>query len=308
MNYALPPTVTAALTGKLIFITGSEGFLGRHLTAALREIGASVVGFDIRNGPGEDVSNMKMLDEKSALFEAADYVIHAAGIASPYHYRRLPLVALDAATKGTRNLLELALTMPKCPKVLYLSSSEVYGNPAIVPTPESYIGALDPLSPRACYDVSKALGETLVKIYADQGVRATMVRLFNAYGPGMAEDDRRFMPQLRRAKLTGEPMRVYGSGTQTRAFCFVSDTVRGCLQALVFGGKARVYNIGNATSELTMPEVCRLAGVHLEVVPYPKEWPAEEPMRRCPDISRSREELEYRPLVSMEEGLSEFLP
>lgn len=306
MNYALPASVRSALSGKLVFITGSAGFLGQHLTAALNQCDARVVGFDLKNGPSEDVSNMRLLDEQAERFELSDYVIHGAGTASPYWYRKLPLVALDAATQGTRNILELARDMPKRPKVLYLSSSEIYGNPAIVPTPESYIGALDPLSPRAVYDVSKALGETLVSIYSQQGVSATIVRLFNAFGPGMAEDDRRFMPQLRRAHRTKEPMRVYGSGLQTRSFCVVSDTVRGILQALV-GGSLGPYNIGNDRAELTMPFICHLAGVPCEVVPYPTEWPEQEPMRRCPDISRARDELGYEPMVDFEDGLQEFL-
>jgi len=307
VNYALPASVTSAVSGKLVFITGSEGFLGRHFTAALREAGASVVGFDIRNGQREDVSNMKMLDERASLFEMADFVIHGAGIASPFHYRRLPLVALDAATKGTRNLLELAMAMPKRPRFLYLSSSEIYGDPAVVPTPEGYIGALDPLSPRAVYDVSKALGETLVNVYAErEGVRATIVRLFNAFGPGMADDDHRFMPRLRNAKRSGEPMHLYGDGKTTRTFNFVSDAVRGCLQALV-SDKFGPFNIGNDTPELSTLEVCHMAGVPFECVPYPTSWPEQEPLRRCPDISRARRELGYEPVVSFAQGLEEFL-
>lgn len=303
MNYALPDSVQQALYGRSVLITGARGFLGRHFMDAVESGGADPLGLDIVDE--DDVAARDFVHRMRKVLPY-DFVIHAAGIASPFHYRRNPLGALRAAVDGTENMLRLAELWNA--RLLFLSSSEIYGDPTVVPTPETYRGALDTMGDRSCYDVSKALGETLVRIYADKGVRATVVRLFNAFGPGMHEDDRRFMPNLRNAKRRGETMRIYGSGQQTRTFCFVSDTVRGCLQALIQGQPGRAYNIGNDKPEVNMPSVCEYAGVKFEVIPNPKDWPNEgEPQRRCPDITRAREELGYEPRVSFEEGLKEFL-
>lgn len=296
LNYSLPPQVTEALSGKFVFVTGSAGFLGRHFMDALRQCGAVATGVDIRSG--EDAEKLRRI----CVYE---YIIAAAGIASPYHYRQHPEQAMDASVGALRNMFYL---MDGRSRLVFLSSSEIYGDPTIVPTPETYTGASDTMGPRACYDEGKRLGETLCYIASQRGQHATVVRLFNAFGPGMRDDDRRFMPELRNAKRAGRPMRVYGSGDQTRTFCFVSDAVRGCLQALVAGKSGRAYNIGNDRPELSMRRVCELAGVPVEAMPAPPEWPsAGDPNRRCPDITRAREELGYEPLVSFEDGLGEFL-
>ena len=194
-------------------------------------------------------------------------------------------------------------------RLLFLSSSEIYGDPLVVPTPETYRSHVETMGDRSSYDVSKCLGETLMHLAAERGVRANVVRIFNSYGPGMNDDDRRFMPNLRRAKRLGERLRIYGTGRQTRTFCFVTDTVRGCLQALaytaVFG---RAWNIGNDNPEVSMPQVASMADVPYDLVAYPPEWPAGgEPNRRCPDISRAQAELQYSPEVSLREGLGLFL-
>lgn len=300
MNYALPDPVRLALSDRRVLVTGARGFLGKHFVQALREIGADVAEFDITITAFHDVS------KPQPFTRSLDYLIHAAGIASPYHYRKNPWGALSASVQGTENMLELARA--KGAKFLFLSSSEIYGDPTIVPTPETYTGASDPVGERACYDEGKRVAETLCSMVAREGVGAKIVRLFNAYGPGMSPDDRRFMPELRNAYRSGKPMRIFGTGEQTRTFAFVSDVIRGCLQALVSGKPGRAYNIGASGPELSMLDVCKLANVPIEVIPAPDDWPSGgDPNRRCPDISRAREELGYEPSVSFEDGLREFL-
>lgn len=303
MNYALPESVASALSGKFVLVTGSEGFLGKHLVRALRSVGALVSRVDVVGHTDRNTSYASCGAELFIPTGIYDYVIHGAGIASPFHYLRSPMNALEASVAGLRNILSF-----KPSRLLFLSSSEIYGDPTIVPTPETYTGASDTMGPRACYDEGKRLGETLCYIASQRGQHATVVRLFNAFGPGMRDDDRRFMPELRNAKRAGRPMRIYGSGDQTRTFCFVTDAVRGCLQALISGEAGRAYNIGNDRPELSMRQVCELAGVPVEAISPPPEWPsAGDPNRRCPDISRARAELGYEPVVPFEAGLRAFL-
>jgi UDP-glucuronate decarboxylase len=298
MNYDLSQRVTDALTGRSVLITGSEGFLGKHFAAACQEAGAFVHGVDIRTGT--DISRPYSPATRP------DFIIHAAGVASPFHYRANPYRTLDAAVSGTRNMLELAERSGA--RLLFTSSSEIYGDPTVVPTPETYHGASDPMGDRSCYDESKRLGETLCAIAASRGVRAVVVRLFNAYGPGMADDDRRFMPELRNAKRAGRAIKIYGHGEQTRTFCYVEDTIRGCLLALTQGRAGVPYNIGNDAPEMSMLAVAKFAFVPVEQVGAPADWPSGgDPNRRCPDITRAREELGYEPVVSFGLGLQEFL-
>lgn len=301
MNYTIPPHVADKLAGKTVLVTGSEGFLGKHFCSAVEQVGGRPIGRDILHGHDVSKPNWQLLNR------TPDFVIHAAGTASPYHYMKHPIRALDAAVSGTRNMIDLAEKTGA--HLLFLSSSEIYGDPLVVPTPETYRAHVETMGERSSYDVSKCLGETLIHLAAERGVKANVVRIFNSFGPGMREDDMRFMPALRNAKRAGTPIRIYGTGRQTRTFCFVTDTVRGCLQALVhdvsFG---RVWNIGNDTPEVNMPALARMAGVEHELVPCPADWPGGgEPNRRCPDISRAKAELGYRPAVDLADGLTEFL-
>lgn len=300
MNYDLPSRVASALTGKHVLVTGSEGFLGAHFCAAVEAAGGKAHRRDLVLG--DDVSR----DDFNAPGQI-DFIIHAAGTASPYHYRKHPLRALDAAVSGTRNMIELAET--RGAQLLFLSSSEIYGDPLVVPTPETYRAHVETMGDRSSYDVSKCLGETLIHLAAERGVKANVVRIFNSYGPGMSHADRRFMPELRHAFHDGKTVRIYGTGRQTRTFCFVSDTIRGCLQALTYTAVyGRAWNIGNDTPEISMPRLASMAGVKWKLVPCPDYWPGGgEPNRRCPDISRARAELGFAPVVSLADGLKEFL-
>ncbi len=308
MNYALRPETAAAFSGKTVLLTGSAGFLGRHLVAALESVGAATIGLDLANG--FDMSQR----DKWPFGSEPDFIICAAGLASPFHYRARPLVALDAAL-SVRHALDLAEDSASRPKLLYFSSSEIYGDPdpANVPTQESYRGNVSCVGPRSCYDESKRLGETLCAIYHEQfGVHAVTVRPFNLYGPGMAATDYRVLPNWREAVRRGESLRIYGSGNQTRTFCYVTDGIRGCLEALAHG-QPGAYNIGNPSPEISMDDlaeaVARVANVPLYCVhiDHPDTYPADEPQRRCPDIRKAREHFGFEPVVTLEDGLREFM-
>lgn len=242
-----------------------------------------------------------------------DYILHAAGIASPYYYRAYPLETLEVAISGTKNMLELAEKSKA--RLLFFSSSEIYGDPdpKHVPTSESYRGNVASLGPRACYDESKRLGETLVYVYHNKyGTRATIVRPFNVYGPGMQETDYRVLPNFASRIKGKRPLRLYGSGRQTRTFCYVTDAIVGFLKVLTRGTPGEAYNIGNPKPEVSMLDLVRKTekavgrAVPHQVVEYPDSYPADEPNRRCPDIAKARLQLGYEPRVGLEDGLRRF--
>jgi UDP-glucuronate decarboxylase len=243
-----------------------------------------------------------------------NYVLHLAGIASPYYYRKWPLETLEVATVGLKNVLEL--TKASGARMLFFSSSEIYGDPdaAHVPTKESYHGYVSCLGARACYDESKRLGETLVRIYQTQfGVQGMMVRPFNVYGPGMQKLDYRVLPNFAAKILAGEPVNIYGTGKQTRTFCYVTDAIRGFLQVLLSGQAGEPYNIGNPKPELSMMDLVETikravpdVKVQQRLIEHPDTYPADEPQRRCPDITKAQLQVSYEPQVALEDGLRRF--
>lgn len=246
---------------------------------------------------------------------AIDYIVHAAGIASPYYYNKYPLETLDVATDGTKNVLQLA-KRHQVEAMLFFSSSEIYGDPdpRHVPTAESYRGNVSCTGPRACYDESKRLGETLCRIfYQYYGVPAKIVRPFNVYGPGMKETDYRVLPNFASRVINGKPLQAYGSGKQTRTFCYVTDAINGFLRTLLEGQPGEAYNIGNPRPEISMVDLARevegVLGRKVEVIvtEYPNSVPPDEPLRRCPDITKARQQLGYEPTVDLREGLRRFL-
>jgi UDP-glucuronate decarboxylase len=324
-------THAKAFAGKTILITGAYGFLGRYfieifayLNEHTLEKSCTVVGFDNLLTSGAGVSGIperpqirfvqtdvtKPLDWDGPL----DYVIHAAGIASPFYYRAYPLETLEVAVAGTRNMLELATRHRG--RFTFFSSSEIYGDPDMrhVPTPESYRGNVACRGPRACYDESKRVGETLCYIFHEKfGTATNTIRPFNVFGPGMQESDYRVLPNFASAIKGSRPLSVYGSGTQTRTFCYISDAMTGFLLTMIYGVEGEVYNIGNPTPEVSMMDLVayieRALGrpVEHKLIEYPDSYPADEPMRRCPDIRKARLQLKYEPRVPLEEGLRRFL-
>lgn len=319
------------LSGKTVVFTGACGFLGAHFMGLAEYLNREVLptpmkvlAYDclISNAYGPDLigssPSIRFLEhdviQPLRIDEPVDFVFHAAGIASPVWYRTNPLETLDVATFGTRNMLQLA--KDKRARFLYFSSSEIYGDADSrhVPTSENYHGDVACRGPRACYDEGKRVGETLCDIFHEHfGVHAVTVRPFNVYGPGMRERDSRVLPNFASRMKSGQPLLVYGSGQQTRTFCYVVDAVVGCLLAILKGVPGEVYNIGNPVPELTIEELaCRLKQVvggqlDYRIIPYPDGYPSNEPQRRCPDIRKAELHLGFAPQVDLDEGLRRFL-
>jgi UDP-glucuronate decarboxylase len=320
-----------AFAGKRVLMTGARGFLGRYFSEIFAYLNERVlekpcqfVGFDnlLTSGAAGKIDQTR--DHLSFVQhdvikpiewnEPVDYIIHAAGIASPFYYRAYPLETLEVAITGTRHLLELATKQHA--RLTFFSSSEIYGDPdpKNVPTQESYRGRVSCRGPRACYDESKRLGETLCYIYHENfGTWTTTIRPFNVYGPGMQESDYRVLPNFASRIKGGHPLHIYGKGAQTRTFSYITDALTGFFLTIIKGVPGEVYNIGNARPEVSMLElleiVQRVLGRPIKhiVSEYPDSYPADEPMRRCPDIRKARLQLGYEPRVGLEEGLGRFL-
>jgi UDP-glucuronate decarboxylase len=320
--------------GKTILISGGAGFLGQHFIALFRRLNK-----DVLSKPCKVISaDNYITGDQRALYESgrhdpnvievwADvtyplpiredlhYIVHAAGVASPVYYLKYPLETIESAVQGTKNLLELACKNKELEGFLFFSSSEIYGDPdpRAVPTPETYHGYVSSVGPRACYDESKRLGETIATIYQQRyAVPVTIVRPFNVFGPGMKHNDRRVIPMFTYEALNSRPLPVHGDGSQTRTFCYVSDAICGFIKTLLTGKPGEAYNIGNSDNEISMR---KLASMFSELVPnssfscisYPDTYPAGEPQRRCPDLTKAAEHLNYAAQVDLKSGLSRFI-
>lgn len=315
--------------GRRVLITGGSGFLGANMVGVLRFLNrrvlrepCTVLSLDnyitgSRGGLLGDFADENIRYEEAdvsrplTITDDFDFIIHAAGVASPAYYRRFPLETIDAAVAGTRNLLEYARRNPAA-SFLFFSSSEIYGDPApeCIPTTEHYRGNVSCTGPRACYDESKRLAETLCAVYRNlHGLRIKIVRPFNVYGPGTKQNDYRVIPAFIAACLAGEPLLVHGTGEQTRTFCYASDAIAGFLKVLVSGKDGEAYNVGTDEEEITMADlaarVLDAAGGASSVrhIEYPETYPGDEPRRRCPDLSKIKRELGYRPSVDLKTGL-----
>lgn len=321
------------LSGKTLLISGGAGFLGRYFLGVFRLLNARVLEKPVRVisvdnyitgerdgvfGVNDDPNVLALWADVTAplpVREPVHYIIHAAGLASPVYYQQYPLETIESAVMGAKNLLELARRNP-VESFLLFSSSEIYGDPdsKAVPTPESYCGNVSSLGPRACYDESKRLAETVSLIYHQQfGVPIKIVRPFNVYGPCMKAADRRVVPMFALQALRGEPIPVHGDGHQTRTFCYITDALNGFLQVLLRGKPGEVYNVGNDDTEISMKALADLfvsisqSGSRVERIPYPPAYPAGEPQRRCPDLTKIRTQLGYVPRVPLQGGLVRFL-
>jgi UDP-glucuronate decarboxylase len=323
--------VVQNFSGKNILLTGGRGFLGRYFMEVINQLnkdilnkpvtvtvldnlitagkeGAQIPEYDHAKFIKHDVT--QPFDYESKL----DYVIHAAGIASPYYYRAYPLETLEVAISGTRNMLELAEKFSA--RFSFFSSSEIYGDPDAkhVPMQESYRGNVSCQGPRACYDESKRVGETLCYIYHTQkGTKTNTIRPFNVYGPGMQETDYRVLPNFASRIKSGGPLHIYGDGTQTRTFCYITDALVGFFQVFIKGVPGEAYNIGNPKPEVSMIDLAEAlkkiskGPINYDLIEYPDSYPADEPMRRSPDIRKANLQLGFEPIVGLEDGLARFL-
>jgi nucleoside-diphosphate-sugar epimerase len=296
-----------------IVVTGGGGFVGSHLCEALLERGDQVVAVD--NFSTSTIDNVSHLVER-ADFELCvadvvsaipvtgrvDGVLHMASPASPPEYLSMPLETLDVSSIGTRHALDLARANDA--PFLLASTSEIYGDPLVHPQPETYLGNVDSVGPRAVYDEAKRFAETLTMTYHRlYDLPTRIVRIFNTYGPRLRPADGRVVSNFLVQAIAREPFTMYGRGTQTRSFCFVEDEVRGIL-ALFDSEIVDPVNIGNPV-EYTMLElaalICEVAGIKPEFVF--KDLPVGDPTRRKPDITRAQQLLGWEPKIELREGL-----
>ena len=247
------------------------------------------------------------VSDRFGVEDGLDDVLHFASPASPPTYLEYPVETLKVGTLGTLNLLEVARANNA--RFVLASTSEVYGDPLIHPQPESYWGNVNPVGPRGCYDEAKRCAEAFTMAYhRTRGLDTRIVRIFNTHGPRMQLEDGRAVPNFMAQAIRGEPLTVYGDGSQTRSLCYVSDLVGGVLAALE-RGDALPVNLGNPT-EFTLNEladtVLRITGSKSEIV-Y-EALPVDDPQVRQPDITRARQLLSWEPEIQLEEGLRRMLP
>jgi dTDP-glucose 4,6-dehydratase len=294
-------------------VTGGAGFLGSHLCDYLLARGWDVLSIDnLVTGTERNVLHLKdnphfrmMQHDVTKYIDVpgdVDYVLHFASPASPVDYLKLPIQTLKVGSLGTHNSLGLALA--KKAKYFLASTSECYGDPAISPQPETYWGNVNTVGPRGVYDEAKRFSEALVMAYhRAKGLDTHIIRIFNTYGPRMRLNDGRALPNFVHQGLTGKPITVYGTGKQTRSFCYVSDLIEG-IYRLMMSDEHLPTNIGNP-HEITILEfaerVRTLLGVTTPIIFEP--LPQDDPKQRCPDIAKARRVLGWEPKVNLEEGL-----
>ena len=299
-----------------VIVSGAAGFIGSHICDRLLLEGHTVVGLDnFLTGSIENLAHLHSvsafqfirLDVNAPLNGAigdgpVDAVLHMASAASPKDYLAHPIETLDAGSLGTRNMLELAKAHDA--RFLITSTSECYGDPLVHPQVETYWGNVNPVGPRSCYDESKRFAEALTMAYhRTHGVRTNIARIFNTYGPRMQLNDGRVVPAFLDQALRGEPLTVFGDGSQTRSFCYVSDLVDG-LCRLMLSDERYPVNLGNPR-EMTILEfaeaIIRLTGSASAIVHRP--LPEDDPRQREPDIAKARRLLGWEPVVPLEDGL-----
>ncbi|NQS91972.1 MAG: SDR family oxidoreductase [Chloroflexi bacterium] len=309
-----------------VLITGAAGFLGSHLCDRLIAEGHQVIGMDnfITGRPEnlahlEDQANFSFIEHDVSEFidlpdPGVDAVMHFASPASPnpnspYGYVNLPIQTMKAGGLGTLNSLGVARAYKA--RFLLASTSEIYGDPQVHPQPESYWGHVNPIGERSVYDEAKRFAEALTLAYHRfHGIDTRIVRIFNTYGSRMRIDDGRAVPNFIKQALTGQPLTIFGDGSQTRSFCYVDDLVEG-IYRLLLSDEHYPVNIGNP-AEMTIIELAdtvnSLIEHPVEVVFMPDKRGEGDPQRRRPDISRAQEILSWNPTIDLEEGLKRTLP
>ena len=297
-------------------ITGGAGFLGSHLSEYLLNKGHEVVCMDnLITGSKQNISGIKSgnfhfinhnVSEFIELDGDLDYILHFASPASPIDYLELPIQTLKVGALGTHNALGVAKA--KNATFLLASTSEVYGDPLVHPQPEEYWGNVNPIGPRGVYDEAKRFAEAITMAYhRTHGVNTKIVRIFNTYGPRMRIKDGRAIPNFLKQALTGEDLTVYGNGSQTRSFCYVSDLVEG-IYRLLMSDQHEPVNIGNPiemTIQQMADKILQATQSQSKIVQVP--LPEDDPKTRQPNITLAKKLLDWEPKVSLDEGLESTL-
>ena len=323
-----------------ILVTGAAGFIGSHLVEKLIKEGNSVIGVDnFVTGSKKNIERLQALAAAaSGEFEFQEFdvtddgivgflsnkvhdgkfdqIYHLACPASPVDFKDLGIEILETCAKGTMHMLELANKIGA--RFLYTSTSEIYGDPLEHPQKESYLGNVNTLGPRSCYDEGKRFSESyIVHFCAKHGVDFRIARIFNTYGPYMRKDDGRVMPNFIEQIKAGKPLTIYGDGSQTRSFCYVSDMIDGLIKLMKYeefdndssnDDFERVFNLGNpheiAISELA-ETLAKVTKAELNTVAL--TLPKDDPKKRCPNIERAKELLGFEPIIDLETGLRKTL-
>ena len=325
----------SSFDGKTIFISGAAGFLGSYFTAVFQhlnkhefKIPCKVLAIDNfitanKNNLLVKVNDKNIIFQKMDISESMgkfenekiDYIIHAAGLASPIYYRRYPIESINCTVLGLHHLLRYAKNNA-IKSFLFFSSSEVYGNPREdeVPTKETYNGNVSCIGPRSCYDEAKRLGETMcLSYYKTYKIPVKWVRPFNIYGPGMRVNDDRVVPKFLFQALAKKPLTIHIPGLQTRTFTYVSDAMIGFFKVILGSRNGEVYNIGRDVGEIRMEDLADKVNelfnkkLKIEKIEMPQEYPSDQAQRRLPDITQAREHVGFAPGISIDDGLKRML-
>lgn len=305
------------LNRKSILVTGGAGFLGSHLCDRLANDGHHVVCLDnFYTGQRENIEHLLEMsnftcithDVTEPVFEEVEEIFNLACPASPIHYQRNRIQTMKTSVLGAINMLELAKRQ-KC-RIFQASTSEVYGDPLVHPQTESYWGNVNPIGPRGCYDEGKRCAETLFFDYQrEYGIDIKVARLFNTYGPNMDADDGRVVSNFIIQALKGEPITIYGDGSQTRSFCYVDDLLEGIIRVMnTAEGVGGPFNLGNPV-EFTVGEladlVIELTGSKSTITHM--KLPPDDPCRRRPDITSTQARIDWQPKVPLRDGLEKTI-
>ncbi len=296
-----------------ILVTGGAGFIGSHLCQFLLEKGNQVICLDnFFTGQKRNIEpfltnkNFELLEHDviNPFFVKVDQIYNLACPASPVHYQKTPVETVRTSVLGAINCLELSKKLSGV-KVLQASTSEVYGDPKVHPQSESYNGNVNPIGPRACYDEGKRCAETLFFDYhREDKIPIKVVRIFNTYGPNMSWDDGRVISNFIVQALRGESITIYGNGSQTRSFCYISDMIDGLYKMMESDGWSGPVNLGN-------PEEFPISGLAKKIIDLTgskvkvsyRDLPADDPKQRRPDITLAKEKLGWQPAINLEAGL-----
>ncbi|UCH89606.1 MAG: SDR family oxidoreductase [Thermoplasmata archaeon] len=299
-----------------VLVTGGAGFIGSHLCEYLLDKGEHVVCVDnyftgskknIEHLIGKDNFEIVEHDIIEPLYVDVDQIYNLACPASPIHYQKNKVRTIKMGTVAMVNMLGIAKRTGA--RILQASTSEIYGDPKVHPQREEYWGNVNPIGPRACYDEGKRVAESLnMAYYWECGVDIRIARIFNTYGPRMAKEDGRVVSNLIMQALTNQPLTIYGTGEQTRSFCFISDMIEGLYKLMNYKEFVGPVNLGNPRQS-TILELATLIQklVRVEGELIKKPLPEDDPVRRSPDITRAKKYLDWSPTVTLEEGLKETI-